>query len=80
MLPNLKFQIPQQSDAQNQPSLPLPPSAFPLQKDPNVQNCKFDDKNQMPDSPTQDLKPEAQDPIVQNPNFAHENQPLLPNR
>jgi hypothetical protein len=48
---NLKFQIPQQSDAQNQPPLPHPPSASP-QKDPNVQNCNFDDKNQMTDSGT----------------------------
>jgi hypothetical protein len=38
----------------------------------NRSTMNFDDKNQMPDSSAQDLKPRAQDQKVQNPKSAHE--------
>jgi hypothetical protein len=73
-------------DDENQPPLPN-------QKAPIVQKQEFDDKSQSPSSrisnlrseipqqsSTQDLNPKAQDQIVQNSNFAHENQPSLPNQ
>jgi hypothetical protein len=60
---------------------PLPSSTSPLQKDPNVQNCKFDDKNQATEFSTQDLKPKAQDQNVQNCKFDDKNQmPDFPNQ